>query len=294
MIEIAIKNIIVPGNRRPIDPEKVAEIAASIKIVGLLCPIGVHQTLKEKLPDIHEPISRSAFITTLVYGAHRLEAARSLGWKKITAVDVEDIDETRDLDHSALKMMEIAENLHRADLTTQQRNDHLAEWVALLEERKPISDAEQPISSKPGRKPSPAIAAAAKMSGLTAKTVKEAIKTTVKAAADAAELSSKQRLAVARRPADQQLGAVAMMADIAKAVNKAADLAEAAAKAKPTDVPPPDVASLALSQIERLVGDLAMAVKRGDVRADAVFEGRIRAVADRLLSLIEHEPATIN
>jgi len=61
-----------------------------------------------------------------------------------------------------------------------------------------------------------------------------------------------------------------------------------------TDVPPPDVASLALSQIERLVGDLSIAIERGDLRADAVFEGRIRAAADRLLSLIEHEPATIN
>ncbi len=66
------------------------------------------------------------------------------------------------------------------------------------------------------------------------------------------------------------------------------------AQPEPTDASPPDVASLALSQIERLVGDLAMAVERGDVRADAVFLGRIRAVTDRLLCLIEHEAATIN
>jgi hypothetical protein len=43
---------------------------------------------------------------------------------------------------------------------------------------------------------------------------------------------------------------------------------------------------LALSQIERLVGDLAMAVERSNVRADRVFKARIRAAADRLLTLI--------
>jgi hypothetical protein len=58
------------------------------------------------------------------------------------------------------------------------------------------------------------------------------------------------------------------------------------------DASPPDMTSLALSQIERLVGDLALAVKRGDVRADTVFEGRIRAVADRLLCLIDYEHST--
>ena|ERR1700674_5523194 len=47
---------------------------------------------------------------------------------------------------------------------------------------------------------------------------------------------------------------------------------------------PPDASWLA--QIEQLVGDLAMAVERGDVRADRVFKGRIRAVADRLLTLV--------
>jgi hypothetical protein len=51
------------------------------------------------------------------------------------------------------------------------------------------------------------------MSGLTPKTIKRAIKSTkvspeVKAAADAAELTSKQRLKVARLAKDQQLDAV--------------------------------------------------------------------------------------
>jgi hypothetical protein len=60
------------------------------------------------------------------------------------------------------------------------------------------------------------------------------------------------------------------------------------------DVLPTDVAPLALSQIERSVGDLEMAGQRGEIRACSVFDGRIRAVAERLLSLIGHHRTSIN
>ncbi len=76
----------------------------------------------------------------------------------------------------------------------------------------------------------------------------------------------------------------------------AADGAEAAALAPSIDgiadddaLPSGDCASLALSRIERLVDSLSMAVERGDIRADAVFEGRVRVVADRLLALVAGE-----
>lgn len=87
--EIAIKDIIVPEGRRPLDPQKVAEIAASIKVVGLLSPIGVDGRIYEEIPDgfTYMPL-------TLVWGAHRLEACRSLGWKKITVMDVTAIART--------------------------------------------------------------------------------------------------------------------------------------------------------------------------------------------------------
>ena len=55
------------------------------------------------------------------------------------------------------------------------------------------------------------------------------------------------------------------------------------------DVSASDVTSLALAQIERMVGNLASAVERGDVRVDAVLRGRIRAVADRLQRLADIE-----
>jgi hypothetical protein len=53
------------------------------------------------------------------------------------------------------------------------------------------------------------------------------------------------------------------------------------------------VSGVAIAEIERLVGELAMAMTRGDVRADDVFKGRIRVVAERLLDLVE-EVQTIN
>jgi hypothetical protein len=55
---------------------------------------------------------------------------------------------------------------------------------------------------------------------------------------------------------------------------------------EPTNLPTPDVASLALFQIERLVSNLAMAVERGEIITDTSFETRIRVVVDQLLTLI--------
>jgi ParB-like chromosome segregation protein Spo0J len=52
-MEIKIENIIVPKGRRPLDQAKVAEIAASIKLVGLLSPIGV-RSLDSKTVDSTE------------------------------------------------------------------------------------------------------------------------------------------------------------------------------------------------------------------------------------------------
>lgn len=206
MVQVPIADIIVPEGRRPLDQAKVAEIAASIKVVGLLSPIGVRGRLS---------LIDGSSTSVLVHGRHRLEACRSLGWKEIEAIKSNDVvPESVRLDGTTFKMMEIAENLDRAELTTQQRNEHLAAWVALLESLATDIGAAPPISKKPGRKPSAAIAEVAKESGVGLKTVKEAVAASkvlpeVKAAADKAELTSKQRLAISRLPKAKQLDAVA-------------------------------------------------------------------------------------
>lgn len=48
-------------------------------------------------------------------------------------------------------------------------------------------------------------------------------------------------------------------------------------------------ASLALSQIERLVRDLAAGVQSGDILVDVMLERRVRGLADRLLSLLTQQ-----
>jgi hypothetical protein len=254
--EIAIADIRIPEGRRALDLAKVKEIAASITLLGMLSPIGVRR-------HGDAPVE-------LVWGGHRLAAKKGLGHKTIAAIAVDGLGwdrghrETADLD-DYVKMTEIAENLFRADLTVQERNEQLAEWVVLFEKiPQPISDAETPIATRPGRKPSPAIAKVAKMSGLTAKTVKQAIKSTkvspeVKAAADDAGLTSKQRLAISRLPEADQIEGVSKQA----AINIVADRTEQTAAAKMPKppqlaiVPSDPAAKLPIDNPSTLMGLLA-------------------------------------
>jgi hypothetical protein len=74
MQSIPIASIRIENRLRPLDSAKVAELAASIAELGLLQPIGIR-------PD-----------GTLVYGYHRLEACKQLGWTEIPAVVVDGDD----------------------------------------------------------------------------------------------------------------------------------------------------------------------------------------------------------
>jgi ParB-like chromosome segregation protein Spo0J len=213
-MQIKIENIIVREGRRPLDQLKVAEIAASFKLVGQIAPIGLRR-MDNVLYDERsfERIKK----LDLVFGEHRLEAAKTLGWKKIDAVEIPNRvlrPKCQQGFDDYAKLVEITENLHRAELTTMQRNEQIAAWVELYNQNKPPNSGSERPNSKPGPKPSLAIAALAKMSGLTTKTVQRAIKSTtvspeVKAAADAAELTARQRLKISRLPDSEQLDAVA-------------------------------------------------------------------------------------
>jgi ParB family chromosome partitioning protein len=108
MKNIPIPSIKVENRLRPLNAEKVAELAESIAQVGLLQPIGVR-------PD-----------GTLVYGYHRLEACKQLGWTEIPAVVV-------DGDDSHAELAEITENLVRNELTLLERAEHLARMRAVYE-----------------------------------------------------------------------------------------------------------------------------------------------------------------
>ena len=113
--KIDIDGITIGQRVRPLNAEAVKEIAASIKRIGLRTPITVRITdPSDDIPDYR-----------LVSGLHRLEAMRALGEDEIEAYV------TTDTSEDAARMWEIAENLHRSDLTALERSEHIAEWIRL-------------------------------------------------------------------------------------------------------------------------------------------------------------------
>ena len=110
MINIDIADIVVePDRMRRLRPEKVDELVGSIKRhKGLLQPIIVR-------------LRESDGARVLVAGLHRLEAARKLGHTSIRA------DLLGYLDADQAKLIEIDENLIRADLSAAERKLHIAE-----------------------------------------------------------------------------------------------------------------------------------------------------------------------
>ena len=109
------------GDRlRPVlDDAKVEAIAASLAAIGLTAPILVR-------------CADRADAYTLVAGAHRLEAARRLGWELIDARIVDGPPERT-------RLMEIDENLARADLSPLDRARFLAERKRVYEPLNPGS-----------------------------------------------------------------------------------------------------------------------------------------------------------
>jgi ParB family transcriptional regulator, chromosome partitioning protein len=95
----------------------VAELAKSMERLGLLQPIVVRPS----------PLTAGSYV--LIGGLHRLEAARKLKWKAIAAKVIEGGD-------LQAQLAEIAENLHRADLTAAERAAQINLWRKLTEEQK--------------------------------------------------------------------------------------------------------------------------------------------------------------
>jgi ParB-like chromosome segregation protein Spo0J len=97
---------------RPLNEGAVVAMMESMKQLGQLQPISLHS------PNPSEII--------IVAGTHRMEAAKRLGWDFIEATFVtgSEID---------LELHEIAENLHRAELTALERDTQIARWVELVE-----------------------------------------------------------------------------------------------------------------------------------------------------------------
>jgi ParB family chromosome partitioning protein len=113
IVPIAIERIAVGERLRAVDPDWVVLLAASLSERGQDTPVIVGPADSE---------GRHA----LIAGAHRLEAARRLGWTEIAAV-------VRDLGPIEARLAEIDENLMRRELSELDRAVFLAERAALWE-----------------------------------------------------------------------------------------------------------------------------------------------------------------
>jgi probable addiction module antidote protein len=161
---IDIDDIQIGERHRALSEDAVDRLMTSLQDIGLCQPITVRITNTpsadgETGPDV--PI--------LVAGAHRLEAAKRLGWSQVPCITMPD-------DQVAAELWEISENLHRHDLTKRQRDEHIRRYAELIE-AKEVSphDAAQPRSGPKGGRPKGVARQIAEATGLSDDTVRRAL-----------------------------------------------------------------------------------------------------------------------
>lgn len=121
---VGVADVVVPEGRRPVRDDAVASLADSMAQIGLQTPITVRLVDGMVIDGF-----KTDGVPVLVTGAHRLAAARYLGWDRIDAWLV-DYDDATDAE-----LWEIDENLRRAELSPAQVAEHLKRRKALWERR---------------------------------------------------------------------------------------------------------------------------------------------------------------
>lgn len=188
---LAIDEITINDGRREIVPSTVKRLAESIEKVGLRHPITVR---------------RKGEGYSLIAGRHRIEAYKKLGREHIPACIVT-------MTNAEARMWEIAENLHRAELSTLERAEQIEEWRELVVQFAP---PDQPAER--------GIRKAADELGVTREEVRRAesiasIEPEAKEAAVEAGIDDNQSklLEVAKQPPERQVAKVYELKD--RAVN---------------------------------------------------------------------------
>jgi len=121
---IALSHLIASGQPRPLLTAAVDKIASSIKEIGLIQPITITET--SVLHGTVEPGWK------IVAGHHRVAACRSLGWTEIDAFVIDDVS------HLQTELIEIDENLCRAELSQAQRTKYTKRRVQIWEALHPV------------------------------------------------------------------------------------------------------------------------------------------------------------
>src|ERR1700738_4382491 len=146
---ITITDIDISADRRDVNSASVKRLADSIEKIGLRHPI----TVREK---------GDRYI--LVAGRHRVEAYKKLGLDHIPANIVK-------MTNDDARLWEIAENLHRSELTKLERDENIAEWIKITE-RVSVQSAPKPQ----GGRPESGTSAAARELGVDETDAKRAVK----------------------------------------------------------------------------------------------------------------------
>ena len=128
---IPLRTLKASGQPRPLITEAVDKLAASIREVGLIQPISVRC-----VPVMDGGVAVDGY--QIVAGHHRVAAARALGWTEIDAIIV-DAGE-----HLQAELIEIDENLCRAELTASQR-------AQAIKRRRQIWEALHPAETPGGK-----------------------------------------------------------------------------------------------------------------------------------------------
>lgn len=163
MIDIA--DIVIGERARSFDLVRVETLKKSIDQLGLRTPVTVRV-----VPEMVVKGIATSEVPVLVAGLHRLRAFEALGRSQIPAF----VEAGGELD---ARMWEIAENLHRAELTVAERAHHVAEWVRLAEEREQSKPGQlAQVSNNGGRGITGGVSAATRELGLERTEARRAIK----------------------------------------------------------------------------------------------------------------------
>jgi ribosomal protein L36 len=122
-----LEKISIKGTRRTCDEMKVADLAESMREIGLKTPITVQ--LVDDVP-------------VFVAGFHRLQAAKHLQWPEIDCILFHG-------DQVDARLWELTENLFRADLRVLEQAESLDEWIRLVDEKTKDGQVAHPGGRQP-------------------------------------------------------------------------------------------------------------------------------------------------
>jgi uncharacterized ParB-like nuclease family protein len=163
MHSIRVEDIEIGERHRALSASSVASLAESMAQIGLRQPITVRI-----VDEMEVDGELCAGVPILVAGAHRLAAAKQLGWSHIDCAEIDDNAITAEL-------WELAENLHRCDLTKEQRDRHIRRYAELLTQRAAAIVPQNAEQCKKVGRPKSVVTQVADAIGLSDDTVRRAL-----------------------------------------------------------------------------------------------------------------------